>query len=303
MSASTTEAVMEADVAEIVSRHSSLSFDASRNKITCSLTGHEVPGRDLKGLQQYLSGDRYKKAVKWYSRSFESFLLPELLELSSVLVPHKSGSQKVVYCLATKREVNRIPKKIIQHLMSPRFTRAYAKYKAQALKKSSSSAADDGEDMVDENDGEEVDEDDGSDDDEAEVEDGSEDDMGNEYGDHVGASADFRAGGASRSAPSSRRGGPRREEDDDEEEEEEEAMQQPGPVVRPSKSDRMRDRIAGRSAPRGERPGKKRVAFAEPQRPAAQAPGRPGGGGKAARQRAKRARLAGNVFGDMQDDE
>jgi hypothetical protein len=83
-----------------------------------------VPSSNADALAAYVNGERYRKERKWYSRPLESFLSPELLALASeALVPHHA-SNKRLFCRVTRREVNRIPREIIKHLLSARFERA-----------------------------------------------------------------------------------------------------------------------------------------------------------------------------------
>lgn len=106
---------------DYLAKYPSLSVESG--KVKCSLTGHEVKETNLEGLQQYLRGSKYIKAKQWYSRDFENYLRDEnLIHAKEFLVPHKS-SDKLLFCTLTRRVVNRIPKKIIAHLVSPRFGR------------------------------------------------------------------------------------------------------------------------------------------------------------------------------------
>ena len=109
-------------IKSLLKKHRSLSLLPCGTKLRCSLTGHEMKATEA-AVEPYVRGARYTKARKWYSRSFESYLTPELLPLAEEwLRPHKA-SDKLLFCALTRRAVNRIPKKVVVHLMSPRFTR------------------------------------------------------------------------------------------------------------------------------------------------------------------------------------
>lgn len=119
---------LPADLAALLKKHPSIGpaegAPVGKAKLRCSITGHEMPAT-LEAVQQYIAGGRYKKAKAWYARPFEAFLKGELLELANeFLAPHKDDAERQLYCTATRRTVGRIPKKIVAHLLSGRFTRA-----------------------------------------------------------------------------------------------------------------------------------------------------------------------------------
>jgi hypothetical protein len=113
---------LPAELKPFLKKHRSLSLLSCGTKLRCSLTGHEMKACAA-AVAPYVSGARYTKARKWYSRSFASYLTPELLPLAEEwLRPHKD-SDKLLFCALTRRAVNKIPEKVISHLFSRRFLR------------------------------------------------------------------------------------------------------------------------------------------------------------------------------------
>ena len=113
---------LPAELKKLLKKHRSITLLPCGTKLRCSLTGHEMKPLES-AVAPYVAGARYTKARKWYSRSFESYLTPELLPLAEEwLRPHKD-SDKLLFCALTRRTLNRIPTKVVVHLLSPRFTR------------------------------------------------------------------------------------------------------------------------------------------------------------------------------------
>lgn len=99
-------------VAELLQQYPQLSLQPN-NKIRCSLTKHEMKP-NAKEIQQYIQGEKFKKAMEWYTYDYTKFL-PEI-------VPHKSNPHKL-YCTITKQELNKIPKEVEKHIQGKRFLR------------------------------------------------------------------------------------------------------------------------------------------------------------------------------------
>jgi len=125
----TANSPLPAELTVLLKKHRSLTLLPCGVKLRCALTGHEMKAC-VAAVAPYVGGARYGKARKWYSRSFESYLTPELLPLAdSWLRPHKD-SDKLLFCALTRRAVNRIPEKVVRHLLSPRFTHFLALHSA-----------------------------------------------------------------------------------------------------------------------------------------------------------------------------
>lgn len=169
----TTSAISDVDapsIRAVLAEHTSLSLSDDGRRIRCSLTGHEVPSSNAAALVAYVNGERYRKARKWYSRPLESFLSPELLALANAWLSPNRASDKRLYCRLTRRNVNRIPREIIKHLLSAKFERALEKRGTRADREGRTSGDEDDEDVEEEEeDGDAVDEGDADDLDDAEV--------------------------------------------------------------------------------------------------------------------------------------
>lgn len=88
---------------------------SEKNRIVCKLTGHEMPARaDV--VHKYITGDKFKKALEWYSHDFSQYL-PYIIEYN------KEKGKNKLFCTLTKQVLNRIPAEIAKHTNGKRFKR------------------------------------------------------------------------------------------------------------------------------------------------------------------------------------
>ncbi len=99
-------------VAELLQLHPHLELQPN-NRIKCKITNHEMPPL-AKSIVEHLQGQKYKKALEWYSHDFSQYL--------PYIVPHKEESHKL-FCTLTKQVLNKIPKEVEKHVSGKRFQR------------------------------------------------------------------------------------------------------------------------------------------------------------------------------------
>ncbi|XP_006900686.1 PREDICTED: surfeit locus protein 2 [Elephantulus edwardii] len=110
---------LPADVRALLSRHPALRLQPGGAKVTCTLTGHELPCR-LSALQVYTSGKKYQRLVRadpaFSYSEFEPHIVP------STKNPHQ------LFCKLTLRHINRQPEHVRRHTQGHRFQTALRKY-------------------------------------------------------------------------------------------------------------------------------------------------------------------------------
>lgn len=97
-------------VADLLNKNPHLELNA-KNRIVCSLTGHEMPP-EAKSILAHIEGKKYKKALEWYSHDYSKY--------EPYIVSHKSDDKKL-FCLLTKQPLNKIPKEVENHFNGKRF--------------------------------------------------------------------------------------------------------------------------------------------------------------------------------------
>lgn len=96
---------MDVKVKSLLGEHPSLSL-LGNGKVHCSLTNHECPAR-VESIEQYVNGAKYKKARDWYSHDFSQY--------EPYLVTSRHNPKRL-YCMVTRREVNKIPHEVDVHI-------------------------------------------------------------------------------------------------------------------------------------------------------------------------------------------
>jgi hypothetical protein len=101
-------------LSDFIKLHENVLKLTDTNRIQCLLTGHEMPP-DLETIRRYLDSKSYRKAASWYSKDYSMYL--------PYLVPHKSGDPKKVFCVLTKKTLNKIPDQVEKHVNGKQFKR------------------------------------------------------------------------------------------------------------------------------------------------------------------------------------
>ena len=99
-------------VASLLEENKNLSLNA-KNKIVCSITGHEMPPKaDI--IISYLSSKKLQKKRDWYFIDF-SHLLPHIAE--------NQKNSKLLFCHLTKKSLSKNPDQILKHIGGKKFQR------------------------------------------------------------------------------------------------------------------------------------------------------------------------------------
>jgi len=105
-------------VQALVVKHTHLSVidNGFGKKVSCSITGHEMPAK-AEEVEKYLASKRLFKAKnKWYGDDWPEQYLPDIIQ-------HKKNP-KQLYCLITKQTLNKIPDEVNKHVNGKRFVAA-----------------------------------------------------------------------------------------------------------------------------------------------------------------------------------
>ncbi|XP_064146671.1 surfeit locus protein 2 [Loxodonta africana] len=108
-----------AEVRVFLRQHPGLRLEPGGTKVTCTLTGHELPCR-LPELQVYTRGKKYQRLV----RAFPAF---DYAEFEPHIVPSTKNPRQL-FCKLTLRHINKCPEHVLRHTRGRRFQRALQKY-------------------------------------------------------------------------------------------------------------------------------------------------------------------------------
>ncbi|XP_007952517.1 surfeit locus protein 2 [Orycteropus afer afer] len=108
-----------AEVRTFLSQHPNLRLEPGDTKVTCTLTGHELPCR-LSELQVYTRGKKYQRLV----RAVPAF---DYAEFEPHIVPSTKNPHQL-FCRLTLRHINKCPEHVLRHTQGRRFQRALHKY-------------------------------------------------------------------------------------------------------------------------------------------------------------------------------
>lgn len=118
-------------LADLLSTHEAhLQLRPTDNKIVCQLTNHEMPAK-ADAVAAYVNGKRFRKALEWYSNDFSRFL-PHIIQ-------HKEN-EKLLYCIVTKRDLNKVPDQINAHVKGKKFLRLKEEYEIEQKRKADKAA-------------------------------------------------------------------------------------------------------------------------------------------------------------------
>jgi hypothetical protein len=101
-----------ASVAQLLQSNPNLQL-LSTNRIKCNLTNHEMPP-DAKAIVTYLEGQKYKKALQWYSQDYSKY--------EPYIIQHKDDYNKL-FCTITRTVLSKIPEKVEKHFNGKKFQR------------------------------------------------------------------------------------------------------------------------------------------------------------------------------------
>ncbi|KAM9207338.1 surfeit locus protein 2 [Dugong dugon] len=107
------------DVRSFLRQHPGLRLEPGGAKVTCTLTGHELPCR-LSELQVYTRGKKYQRLV----RAVPAF---DYAEFEPHIVPSTKNPRQM-FCKLTLRHINKCPEHVLRHTRGRRFQRALQKY-------------------------------------------------------------------------------------------------------------------------------------------------------------------------------
>ncbi|XP_006863891.1 PREDICTED: surfeit locus protein 2 [Chrysochloris asiatica] len=111
---------LPAEVRDYLRQHPTLRLQPGGARVTCSLTGHELPCR-LPALQLYTRGRKYQRLVSaapaFDYAEFEPHIVP------STKNPHQ------LFCKLTLRHINKCPEHVLRHTRGRRFQKALRQYK------------------------------------------------------------------------------------------------------------------------------------------------------------------------------
>ncbi|KAM6170127.1 surfeit locus protein 2 [Rhynchocyon petersi] len=110
---------LPADVRAFLSQHPGLRLQPGGAKVTCTLTGHELPCR-LSALQVYTGGKKYQRLA----RAGPAF---DYAEFQPHIVPSTKNPHQL-FCKLTLRHINKSPEHVLRHTQGRRFQRALRKY-------------------------------------------------------------------------------------------------------------------------------------------------------------------------------
>mmetsp|Transcript_9173 Transcript_9173/g.17322 ORF Transcript_9173/g.17322 Transcript_9173/m.17322 type:complete len:192 (+) Transcript_9173:204-779(+) len=99
----------------LLKKHSYLSKVSTEfgDKIRCTITNHEMPIK-LELVEKHIASKKLKQAKEeWYSGDWVEDYLP-------FIVPHKTDKHRM-YCILSKRAINRIPEEIKKHCEGRKF--------------------------------------------------------------------------------------------------------------------------------------------------------------------------------------
>ncbi|XP_062515912.1 surfeit locus protein 2-like [Corticium candelabrum] len=109
---------MTSDVNSFLKQHPEFQTISDRDKVLCTLTGHEMPGR-LDVLQQYVQGKKYKKAKKMKEYDFDKH--------RPHLVQHKKLTD-YLQCQLTRRIIIKSPDAVERHVLGKRYQKALSQW-------------------------------------------------------------------------------------------------------------------------------------------------------------------------------
>ncbi|XP_075415964.1 surfeit locus protein 2 [Tenrec ecaudatus] len=110
---------LPADVRDFLRQHPALRIQPGGAKVTCTLTGHELPCR-LPELQVYTRGKKYQRLV----RAAPAF---DYAEFEPHIVPSTKNLHQL-FCKLTLRHINKCPDHVLRHTRGRRYQRALHKY-------------------------------------------------------------------------------------------------------------------------------------------------------------------------------
>lgn len=100
-------------VADLLQSHNDILTLTDKNRIRCSVTGHEMPP-NFDVITAHLNGKDFKKKKEWYNADYSPYL--------PYIVPHKD-SDKMLYCTLTGISLNKIPNEVQKHVNGKKFKR------------------------------------------------------------------------------------------------------------------------------------------------------------------------------------
>ncbi|XP_077986254.1 surfeit locus protein 2-like [Glandiceps talaboti] len=116
----TREVSVPKEIKTFLKIHPGLEILPDKNKIKCSLTGHEMPCK-LEILQKHTQGKKYLRLHKDKEFNYDRFK-PHLLP------SNKKGHLNQLFCMLTLRHINKQPSHVERHLHGKRYKKALARY-------------------------------------------------------------------------------------------------------------------------------------------------------------------------------
>jgi hypothetical protein len=100
------------------------SYDEARQRVTCLVTGHEMPAANLELIKRHFEGPRFNRLKQNFAVDFTQFEAQHI-------VPHLQDSNKL-YCKVTKLTLNRLADEVRAHINGRRYQAALAAYEARS---------------------------------------------------------------------------------------------------------------------------------------------------------------------------
>ncbi|XP_048775533.1 surfeit locus protein 2-like [Ostrea edulis] len=113
--------IMSKELKTLLKQYSNLEMMDGKQRIKCSLSGHEMPCQ-VEAVQSYINGKKFQKLYSKDKYSYEKYK-------EHIVPSSKKGRGHQLFCLLTLRHLNNIPEHIKKHTEGHKFTRAYAKWK------------------------------------------------------------------------------------------------------------------------------------------------------------------------------
>jgi hypothetical protein len=99
------------------------SFDEVRQRVTCLVTGHELPVSSLERIKLHFEGRRFLRLKQNFGIDFTQFEAHHI-------VPHQDDATKL-YCKVTKQTLNRLADEVRKHIAGRKYQNALPAYQPQ----------------------------------------------------------------------------------------------------------------------------------------------------------------------------